>query len=109
MKLKSYSEQTVDRGYSRSSDTPKLTFSKSGQISFNNPAQSLIGLDDNVKITFSQDEDSPEDWYVHIDPQHGFTLRRLSNKQLCFSHSNLVIKFNDGWRQSKNEILVHPY
>jgi len=95
MKLKYYSEQTVERKNTRGSTTAKVTFSRSGQISFNKPAQEMIGLKNESKITLSQDEDSPEDWYIHIDLSHGFQLRKLSNQQLCFSHTNLVKQFKE--------------
>lgn len=96
MKLNYYSEQTIGRSTGRSSDgTPTVTFTKNGIISFNKFAQKLIGLTETSKITLSQDEESPENWYVHIDPHHGFQLKLQKNTILSFFHTNLVNKFKE--------------
>ncbi|MGN6435970.1 MAG: hypothetical protein ACTHMM_05525 [Agriterribacter sp.] len=96
MKLKYFSEQTVSRAPAGGPNgTAKITFSKNGGISINKTAQSLLGIGNKDKITLSQDEDEPENWYIHKDPHHGFEMRIASSGQLLFTHVNLVKTFKE--------------
>lgn len=96
MKLKYFSEQTVSRAPAGGPNgTAKITFSKIGSISLNKAAAALMGFGNKDKITLSQDQEEPENWYIHKNSQHGFEMRTSTSGQLMFTHINLVKTFKE--------------
>lgn len=93
MKLVYFSEQTLPKQMG-GKKTCKVAFGKAGTIHFNGPACELIGIKPGDKITLSQDEEEPENWYVFKDADHGFEVRAgYDGKGCLFNHSKLVIAF----------------
>lgn len=96
MKLNYFSEQTLPKlNVGGKSGTPKVSFNKSGTISFNGKACELLSLKTGDKVTLAQDEDEPGNWYFFKD-ENGFAVRDGYDKKGClFNHSVLVKTFNE--------------
>ena len=110
MKLKEFNENTLPKQWGKAEQRPKISFAKSGNISFNRAATRLMGVVPGSKIAIGQDEDAPENWYVYESPK-GYQLRGKSdwekNGALCFSHQLLrkdFYKANE-FTDSDNEII----
>ena len=89
MKLKEYN---ADNSKSVSMGTPCLSVArKSGTISFNKGAVSLMGMTPDSAVTVSNDEDSPRDWYVSIskDPA-AFKIRLKAGTTSAMFNCSLV-------------------
>jgi hypothetical protein len=94
MKLTYFSEQTYPKQTGRGGKLPKITFGKTGIITFNREACKLAGLTSKDKVTIAQDEEEPENWYFFKDPQHGFELRpAYEGKSAQFNHVTLSKAF----------------
>lgn len=93
MKLTYFSQQTLPK--QRISNTvARVSFSKNGIIHFNGFAVDVMGLKNGDKITMSQDEEVPENFYFFKDPNHGFELRTSYDKKgLLFNHAALTKTF----------------
>jgi hypothetical protein len=93
MKFIYFSSQTCPKQMG-GKKTAKVAFGKGGTIHFNAPACELMELQAGDKVTLSQDEDEPENWYVFKDAEHGFELRSgYDGKGCLFNHAKLVIAF----------------
>ena len=69
---------------------PRVTFGKSGIISFNPAACALLELKPDSKIALSQDEEEPDNWYFYLDKEAGYTVRAGYDKKGClFNHAVL--------------------
>ncbi len=69
----------------------RVSFNKSGTISFNETACTLVGLGKETKVSLSQDEEEKDNWYFYIDAEAGFDVRTGYDKKGClFNHSSLV-------------------
>jgi len=94
MKLNYFSSQTMPKSVGMKGETiPKITFSKNGMISINGPACSLMELSPGAKVSFCQDENIPENWYVFKDEVNGFVTRTAYDKKtkgVLLSHCILV-------------------
>ncbi len=93
MRLKHLSEKTVEYGGRGTHSVAKVIFSKNGGISLNRAAISKMKLKDGDRLTLSNDEDDPENWYLHNDPENGFKFRLNSSGQFIVHHTNLVKEF----------------
>ncbi len=71
--------------------SPAITLTKSGLIIFNQPACRLLSIKPGVKVSLAQDEETPENWYVFIDP-NGFAVRTgySKSKGCVMNHSGMV-------------------
>lgn len=95
MKLISFDAESLPRrsGGSRST-VARITFFKSGSITFNQVASGLIGLQTGDRISLVQDKDDPVNWYFCKDPKKGFVVRLSSDKRYyVFNHAELVRTF----------------
>lgn len=93
MKLNYFSEQTLPK-MGGGSKAAKVSFGKSGVISFNRPACELMALKAGDKVTLCQDEQEPRNWYFFKDPTHGFELRAGYKDNGCmFNHRQMVESF----------------
>ncbi len=75
---------------------PAISFAKSGIISINSPAVNLMGLKLEDKISFAQDDENPENWYLFIDEENGFQARGKEFDKtgcLCFNHNSFRRSF----------------
>ena len=45
---------------------PQVSLNKKGTVNFNRAFINLSGFKTGDKICFSQDEDAPENWYIHL-------------------------------------------
>src|SRR6185312_5396774 len=94
MKLMYFSEQTLPKVMGGGNKRARVTFGKSGVISFNSIACQLMGVKAGTKVTLCQDEEEPRNWYFFLDPAHGFELRSGYDDRGClFNHSGLVAAF----------------
>jgi hypothetical protein len=93
MKLIYFSSKTMPKTMGGGNKLPKVSFGKAGTITFNHVSCQLMGLKNEDKITLSQDEEVPENWYFFKD-NNGFALRSAYDKKGClFNHSALVQAF----------------
>jgi hypothetical protein len=99
MKLIYFSAQTLPKEMGGgSTKLPRVSFTKAGIIQFNKQACELIGLKAGDKVTLSQDDDAPQNWYFFKDKQHGFELRAAYKDAGCiFNHKELVLAFLGSW------------
>lgn len=78
---------------------PKESTVRFGRKSANvisDEAAEAIGLGKGMKVSFVQDEENPEDWYMLIDIENGFELRQGKNdKHLSFNCAALSNTFLD--------------
>ncbi|MBN8852252.1 MAG: hypothetical protein BGO55_00720 [Sphingobacteriales bacterium 50-39] len=96
MKLTYFSQQTLPKEAAGSKRLPKVSFAKSGVITFNKEAVKLLGLKPGDKVTLAQDPDEPINWYFFKDLQHGFDLRSAyKNLGVQFNHIELTRTFLD--------------
>lgn len=94
MKLRYFSQQTLPKLMGGGNKLPKVAFSKAGTIAFNAAACQLMGIKAGDKLTLTQDEDEPDNWYFFKDPNHGFEVRTGYDKKGClFNHSVMVKSF----------------
>lgn len=90
MKLTYFSAQTMPKTGGGRDSQPSICFGKSGSVRITPSACTLIGIADGDKVTISQDEDEPLNFYIFKDNQHGFIVRLSSDKKsLIFSHKAL--------------------
>lgn len=70
---------------------PRINISSSGLISINHFATQRIGLQPGNRISFVNDSERPQDWYIFKD-ENGFILRAKIGKRagLIFNNSKLV-------------------
>lgn len=93
MKLNFFSSETFPN-YKRENSSPKVSFGKSGVISFNDAACTLIGIAEKSKITLAQDEEDAANWYFFIDEEHGYPLRiGYDKKGVIFNHVGMIRAF----------------
>ncbi|HEY5591548.1 MAG TPA: hypothetical protein VIK55_11085 [Paludibacter sp.] len=66
--------------------------SKAGLLGFSKAASVILGLTDQTKIIFVQDEDNPTDWYIKItSEENGFSLRRKENtSEFAFNNTPIA-------------------
>jgi hypothetical protein len=77
MKLKTFNTTNVT---SNRSFSPSIGVnSKTGLFNINPSACEKIGLKEGTCVQFHQDEDDPENWYLEIVKDNGFTLRKNEN------------------------------
>lgn len=58
----------------------------SGLITISKEAAQAIGLVAGDPVSIGQDPDNPDDWYIYLDKESGFTTREAKNNNgLCFS------------------------
>lgn len=89
MKAKFYNSETVVRTHI-SNQPPTLFLNKYGQIRINKPLCEGMHLSEGDTIQFIQDEDKPEDWYLHKSDK-GFILRGdKTSKYLGFNCAPLI-------------------
>lgn len=94
MKLKYFSQQTLPKVMGGGNRAARVSFAKSGTITFNEPATQLMGLKVGDKVSLSQDEEDPVNWYFFKDKEHGFEVRSAYDKKGCmFNHSKMVSAF----------------
>lgn len=105
MKLTYFTEQTLPKRTGGSKQS-KVAFGKSGTISFNAPACGLMGLNPGDKISLSQDEEAPENWYLFKDKNHGFEVRGgYDGKGCVFNHRTMVETFLEAIGKPTNETI----
>lgn len=93
MKLNYFTSQTLPKQMG-GKKLPKIAFGKAGTISFNAPACALVGIKPGDKISLSQDEEVPENWYLFKDKDHGFEVRAgYDGKGCVFNHRKMVEAF----------------
>jgi hypothetical protein len=84
MKLKKFDSTTANGHTSK----PSILFSLVGTITLNKDFFSKVGLEVNDKVSITQDEDNPDDWYLLIDDENGFALRQNKSKdRLLFNNA----------------------
>jgi len=94
MKLTYFSQQTLPKETAGRSTLPKVSFAKSGLITFNREAVKLLGLKIGDKVTLAQDPDEPINWYFFKDKDHGFDLRTAyKDLGVQFNHIELTRTF----------------
>lgn len=91
MKLIKLDQTTLPKQFGGGNKTPKVSFGKSGTVSFNAPACKLMEFEPLTKITLAQDEEARDNWYFFKDDVNGFGLRQGYDKKGCmFNHSKMV-------------------
>ncbi len=103
MKLKEYNKETCRR-YQQKRAT--LQISSDGKISFNLRAATILNLKEYPNVTFLQDEDNLQNWYVKVEKEgkgfltkeyrtHGrnFYSRALATNILQSVNSGVSCKF----------------
>lgn len=81
-----------------------VTISKSGMLSISSEACRLIGIKDNTKVEFFQDEESPEDWYIGLSKAEGaFHIRaKEKNGVYCIQNAFLARTIRDSIKFSES-------
>jgi hypothetical protein len=88
MNLTVFSAETLPQSTTTKCD-PRVSFTKTGMISFNQHACDLMGLQVGDRFALTQDEDNPQDWYVFKSPA-GFPLKAKAKESgLKFNHTAL--------------------
>lgn len=93
-----FDTKTLQPGSRRSA--PAVHFDMQGRIFFNKAAVSVIrqsrkekGKGNNdIKITFLQDQDHPADWYLSVDYPEGYTAKVLKSGAFSIIHRPLARK-----------------
>lgn len=96
MKLITFDSETLQPQRLNKS-VPKVSFGKTGIISFNKAASEKMGLTDGCKVSFAQDESQPENWYFFLDTK-GYPVRRNTTSKstnYIFNHQKLAHTFKD--------------
>lgn len=103
MKLTHFNLETLPKNSNRSA-AAKVSFGKAGTIHFNHNACELMKIKAGDKITFSQNAESPEDWYFFLDKVNGYEMRSGYDKKGClFNHAELIRKFNEALELDDNK------
>lgn len=107
MKLKKYNAATLPQRTTHITQ-PIVSFSKS-VIRFNTSARQLLGLAENTKVQFLQDEDSKNkaDWYIEVGAPDGFEVRAKARsvESVYFGHRQLCEAIKDSLGQSGTIII----
>jgi hypothetical protein len=91
MKLTTLNSLTTPRVFANG--IAKISFTKAGTVYVNRYGVIATGFKPGDKVALSQDEDNPENWYIHLD-KDGFELRENSKKDnLLLNHSDLIRTF----------------
>ena len=95
MKLTKFNKTTLPKQWGGGASLPKISFGKSGVISFNKSACALLDIAPGDKIQLAQDEDDLANWYISKD-KDGFELRGKDFDKigsLTFNHKTMVTSF----------------
>lgn len=65
---------------------------KTGLFNINSLAAEAMQLKEGQQVTFHQDEESPENWYLEVVSKNGFVLRKKENitAGLLFNNASLA-------------------
>lgn len=70
-----------------------VSFNKSGTIRLSKILCETMAIKPGSKISLSQDQDNPQDWYLHEDPKNGFEVRGKKDagieEGMMFNHTSL--------------------
>lgn len=96
-----YDIKTLEPGNRRSS--PTVSFDVQGKILFNKAAVSVIRQgrkekgkgNDDIRVTFFQDQDHPADWYLSADYPEGYAAKVLKSGACSIIHRPLARKILD--------------
>lgn len=96
MKLTKFNSISFPKGQSGGrSSSPKVSFTKTGLITFNKKAVELLGIKEGDNVSLCQDEEEPNNWFVAKEKE-GFSVRDVSGNKvgtLSFNHKELVNTF----------------
>lgn len=92
MNLSYFSTQTLPKGtFGKRTGDPVINLGIKGAIRLNPAACELLGVTEGTKVSVAQDQDNPENWYIFLDPEHGYECRVFSDgKSYGFNHSALT-------------------
>lgn len=78
------------------SNKARVSFAKSGKISFSKAACELMGLKKADKLSLAQDDAHPDKWYFFKD-EAGFALLEIKAGGILLFHKALVNEFTGSW------------
>lgn len=87
MKLKTYNSQNTGLN-----SIPMLSININGVFRINECAVNLLEIKDNSKISFHQDTEESEDWYLSIDDEKGFKFNKDNSRPNMYSRITPVYK-----------------
>lgn len=59
----------------------KIFMNRYGQIFINTTAVSLLAAEEGAKVSFTYEEEEPNNWYIYIDTEHGFELKSVKSRR----------------------------
>lgn len=95
MKLTVFNAENFPKNQVGRAAGPKVNFGKKGQIAINSGTVELLGLKHGDSVSFAQDADDPENWYIYKD-KNGYEVRLHSDqKSMVINHSAFCITLKE--------------
>lgn len=84
-----------------------INFRKDGKVYLSSGLVAAMGLKEKDRVRISQDQKSPDDWYVSLDPVNGFILykEKSAHSALVFVSKNICEQYKGSFEYPLDESL----